>query len=44
LAARKQPARALAMLGRVVHDAPVLASTRGEASETVAFILQVMGN
>jgi hypothetical protein len=44
LAARKQPARALAMLGRVAHDAPVLASTRGEASETVAFILQVIGS
>jgi hypothetical protein len=44
LAARQQPARALAMLGRVTRGAPVFASTRGEASETVAFISQVIGN
>jgi hypothetical protein len=44
LAARKQPERALATLGRVAHHVPVLAGTRGEASETVASILKVMGN
>ena len=44
LSARKQPQRALATLGRAARHVPVLAGTRGEASETVACILQVMGD
>jgi hypothetical protein len=44
LAARKQPQRALATLVRAARHVPVLAGSRGEASETVASILQVMGD
>src|SRR5216683_1761282 len=42
LAARNQPDRALATLGRVARQAPVLTGTRGEADETVASIFRLL--
>jgi hypothetical protein len=42
LAARKQPERALATLGRAVCQVPILEGTRGEAVETAASILHLM--
>jgi hypothetical protein len=42
LAARRQPERALATLGRVVRRVPILAGARGEAAETVASILRIV--
>jgi hypothetical protein len=42
LAARKQPERALAILGRTVCQVPILAGVRGEAVETAASILHSM--
>jgi hypothetical protein len=44
LTARRQPERALATLGKVVHQVPILAGTRGEAVETVVSILHVLDN
>jgi hypothetical protein len=42
--ARKEPQRTLATLGKLAKRVPVLESTRGEASETVASILRIMEN
>src|SRR6266849_2373913 len=42
LAARNQPDRALATLGRVARQAPVLTGTRGEADETVESLLHLL--
>src|SRR5712692_8638077 len=42
LAGRKQPEKAMATLGRVVSQAPVLAGTRGEALETVESLLHLL--
>lgn len=41
-AARNRPERALATLGRVARQAPVLSGNRGEASETVTSILRFL--
>ena len=41
-AARNRPEQALATLGRVARQAPVLSGNRGEASETVASILRLL--
>ena len=42
LAGRKQPEKAMATLGRVVSQAPVLAGTRGDAHETVESLLHLL--
>jgi hypothetical protein len=43
-AARKQPERAFATLGKAVCRIPILAGTRGEAAETAVSILHLMEN
>jgi hypothetical protein len=40
--ARREPQRTLATLGKVAKRIPILESTRGEASETVASILRIV--